>query len=278
MKRALFCPPTYFEIRDVKNPYMTGAQTINRDLAQQQWEALTQAFRDAGCQVETIEPVPDLEDMVFAANQVFVGDSPKYGKFIVPSRMRYPSRAREVPYYVEWFRSRGYKVINLDFGDDFLEGHGDLLWIANTRGESSSVFAGYGFRSSRGGVEKFADAMRKMEISVIPLELINPSFYHLDTCLTPLRAGAAMVVPEAFSADALATVKKMIPRLYEVDPDDASKFVCNGVAVNGKFITPHLTQCVARALENEGLEPVLVNTSEFEKSGGSVFCLKAFID
>src|ERR1700731_489008 len=57
MKRALFCPPTYFEIRDVKNPYMTGAQTIDRDLARQQWEALTQAFRDAGCQVETIEPV-----------------------------------------------------------------------------------------------------------------------------------------------------------------------------------------------------------------------------
>src|SRR6266571_6136008 len=171
MTRVLFCPPTYFEVRDVKNPYMHGAGTVDRELARQQWEALLQAFRNAGCQVEIIEPVPDLEDMVFAANQVFVGQSPKFGKFIVPSRMRHSSRAREVPYYVDWFQSRGYKIIKLDMGDDFLEGHGDLLWVANNDGEGSCAFAGFGFRSSRGGVQKFADAMRALEISVIPLEL-----------------------------------------------------------------------------------------------------------
>jgi N-dimethylarginine dimethylaminohydrolase len=62
----------------------------------------------AGAKVETIEPVPGLEDMVFAANQVFVGAHEGVGKFIVPSRMRHASRQREVAHYVDWFRG-GYK-------------------------------------------------------------------------------------------------------------------------------------------------------------------------
>jgi N-dimethylarginine dimethylaminohydrolase len=30
-------------------------------------------------------------------------------------------------------------------------------------------------------------------------------------------------------------------------------------------------------LRGEGLEVVIVDTSEFEKSGGSLFCMKAFL-
>jgi len=39
-----------------------------------------------------------------------------------------------------------------------------------------------------------------------------------------------------------------------------------------------LSQNLQRILAQEGLTPVLVDTSEFEKSGGSVFCMKAFIE
>jgi N-dimethylarginine dimethylaminohydrolase len=35
---------------------------------------------------------------------------------------------------------------------------------------------------------------------------------------------------------------------------------------------------VQEALAREGLEPVLLDTSEFLKSGGSVCCLKLFFD
>jgi N-dimethylarginine dimethylaminohydrolase len=30
-------------------------------------------------------------------------------------------------------------------------------------------------------------------------------------------------------------------------------------------------------LRQESLSPVVINTSEFEKSGGSLFCMKAFL-
>src|SRR5258708_37147881 len=99
--------------------------------------------------------------MVFAANQVFTGSKDGYGKFVVPSRMVYDSRQREVPFYVEWFRARDYQVIDLDFGADYLEGHGDLLWHP----DGSRVYAGYGFRSALSFGLKFAEAMAKMGIA-----------------------------------------------------------------------------------------------------------------
>jgi N-dimethylarginine dimethylaminohydrolase len=274
INRALFCPPTYFEIRDVKNPFMRGAEPVDAAKAQAQWKEVRRAFEEAGVATEVIPAVPDLEDMVFANNQVFVGQTEKGERFrfIVPSHMRFPSRQREVPSFVEWFRGRGCKVRELDLSNEFLEGHGDLLWHA----DGSKVWAGHGFRSSRGGVARFADAMRELEIEVFPLELVDGRFYHLDTCFAPLTAEAVLLYPGALSREALASIRAACPRVHEVDEAEALGFVCNGVAANGRFLTPRLDPGLLRALVREGLEPVVVETSEFEKSGGSVCCLKLF--
>ena len=272
--RVLFCPPTYFEVREVKNPYMRGLLPVDPMRAQHQWDTVREAFRAAGFAVELIDPVPGLEDMVFAANPVFVGHHPTHGRFVVPGRMRYVSRRAEVPHYVEWFRSRGYKVQDIELNDEFLEGHGDLLWDA----DGSRIWAAHGFRSTIGAVEKFAVAMRQMSIPVIPLQLVDEHFYHLDACFAPLRPGAVLIYPGAFSAESLASIRSHIPRVYEVGREDALKFVCNGVSANGKFLTPALTQCVGEALAREALEPIVLDTSEFLKSGGSVCCLKLFFD
>lgn len=272
--RVLFCPPTYFEVREVKNPYMRGLLQVDPVRAQHQWDGVCESFRAAGYTVELIDPVPGLEDMVFAANPVFVGHHPTGGRFVVPGRMRYVSRRAEVPHYVEWFRSRGYEVHDLELGDDFLEGHGDLLWDA----DESRIWAAHGFRSTIGGVEKFSAAMSQIGIPVIPLQLVDEHFYHLDACLAPLRPGAALVYPGAFAAESLAAIHTHIHRVYEVDREDALKFVCNGVSANGKFLTPAITHCVREAIAREGLEPVVLDTSEFLKSGGSICCLKLFFD
>src|SRR5438105_243024 len=97
--KVLFCPPTYFEVREVKNPYMRGLHQVDAVRARDQWEMVCGAFEDAGFTVECIEPVAGLEDMVFAANQVFVGKTEKQGRFIVPGRMKFVSRRKEVRYF-----------------------------------------------------------------------------------------------------------------------------------------------------------------------------------
>jgi N-dimethylarginine dimethylaminohydrolase len=266
------CPPTFFDVREPKNPYMGVA--IDRERAQQQWEQLRQVLSDSGLKVELIDPIKDLDDMVFAANQVFVGEHPRAGRFIVPSRMRYSSRQKEVPFYVEWFRRRGYRVIQLDLTDDYLEGHGDLLWHP----DRSRIWAGYGFRSTRGGVEKFTSAMAELGFPVTSLELVDKYCYHLDTCLCPLNDEAAVIYPGAFSPAALAAIRKGFQRIHEISRDEAVQFIGNGIVANGRFVTPHLTDNISRILAEEALTPVVVDTSEFEKSGGSVFCMKTFIE
>jgi N-dimethylarginine dimethylaminohydrolase len=270
-KTVLMCPPTFFDVREPKNPHMGLA--IDRVRAQQQWENLRRSLSDSGLKVELIDPVKDLDDMVFAANQVFVGDHPDVGKFIVPSRMRYPSRQKEVAFYVEWFRRRGYRVIPVDLTGEYLEGHGDLLWHP----DHSRIWAGYGFRSTRGGVERFAAAMDKLGYPVAPLELLDKHCYHLDTCFCPLSEAAVLIYPEAFSPTSLEAIRNRFQRVHQISREEVLLFVGNGIVANGRFITPRLTANIFHILAEEGLTPVVVETSEFEKSGGSVFCMTAFI-
>jgi N-dimethylarginine dimethylaminohydrolase len=272
-RQVLLCPPDHFDVVDQKNAYMKEKSPVDREKARQQWDSLRAALEHCGCQVETIDPVPGLEDMVFAANQVFVGSHKTAGNFIVPSRMVYPSRQREVPYYVEWFRRRNFKVIEIDFGDDCLEGHGDLLWHP----DRSRIYAGYGFRSTQGGVEKFAAAMRELEIPVIPLRLVDPFCYHLDTCLCPLNDEAVLVYPGAFAPESLSMLGGLWKRVHELTAEEAHKFMGNGIVAGGRYLTPYLTPHLEAILSEENLAPMILDTSEFEKSGGSLFCMKSFL-
>ena len=273
MPTVLLCPPHYFDVVDQKNPYMSRESAVDRVKARTQWETLCGVLQQNGCEVQTIDPVDGLEDMVFAANQVFVGERTGYGKFAVPSRMVYPSRHREVSFYADWFRARDYKLIELDYGDDYLEGHGDLLWHP----DGSRIYAGYGFRSTLGGVEKFAAAMSEMGIPVVSLQLVDPYCYHLDTCLCPLNNDAALIFPGAYSAEALASLHKLWKRVHLLTADEAHRFMGNGIVINGSYITPHMTPPLEAILHQEGLTPVIVDTSEFEKAGGSCFCMKTFL-
>jgi N-dimethylarginine dimethylaminohydrolase len=273
-RSVLLCPPTYFDVVDMKNPYMVGDSPVDKTKARSQWEALCRALEQAGAKVETIDPVAGLEDMVFAANQVFVGHSEKIGKFIVPSRMRYASRQREVGHYVEWFRKHGYKVIEIDFGDEYLEGHGDLLWHPG----KPRIYAGHSFRSTIGGIRHLAEAMARLNIEVVPLELVNQHCYHLDTCLCPLNEEAAIIYPGAYGTDSLDVLHRHWKRVYEITEDEALGFVGNGIVVNGHYLTPRVTPNLDRILQQEKLKPVVVDTSEYEKSGGSCFCMKCFLE
>jgi N-dimethylarginine dimethylaminohydrolase len=273
MPKVLMCPPNFFDVVDQKNVYMTRKNAVDRGKARSQWDNLCCILQRSGYEVETIDPVEGLEDMVFAANQIFAGEKSGYGKFVVPSRMFHNTRQREVPFFVDWCRQRDYQILELDLGNDYLEGHGDLLWHP----DGSRIYAGYGFRSTRGGVEKFAAAMSNMEIPVVPMHLVDPYCYHLDTCLCPLNNDAALIFPGAYSAEGLAVLHKYWRRIHLLTAEEAHRFMGNGIVVNGSYLTPYVTPQLERMLRAEGLEPVIVETTEFEKAGGSCFCMKTFL-
>ena len=273
MPKVLLCPPHYFDVVDQKNPYMTRQVPVDRVKARTQWEKLRAVLQQNGCEIETIDPVEGLEDMVFTANQAFLGEKAGYGRFVIPGRMVHESRRREVPFYTDWYRARDYRVIDLAFGDDYLEGHGDLLWHP----DGSRVYAGYGLRSTHGGVEKFSFAMSEMGIPVLPLQLVDAYCYHLDTCFCPLNNEAVLIFAGAFTGEALAAIHKHWKRVHLLEAEEAHGFMGNGIVLNGCYIVSHASPQLQASLRGEEMETLLVDTSEFEKAGGSCFCLKQFL-
>lgn len=56
-----------------------------------------------------------------------------------------------------------------------------------------------------------------------------------------------------------------------------ARFMGNGIVANRRYLTSHITTHLKSILCEEGLVPVIVESSEFGKSGGSLFCMKAFL-
>lgn len=264
--------PEYFSVSEAKNPF-SRCGSIDLPLALQQWELLRQAFQRAGLQVSVLEPQVGLEDMCFTASQVFVGMDREDRSFAIPSRMLHRSRRNEVEHFARWYSQQGYRIVDLELeGEEFLEGAGDLLWNPDWE----SIWAGFGHRSTRAAVDQFAALMESMGFEVRKLELVDPYFYHLNLCLAPLTPKSLLIYPGAFAPETLARIRSWA-HTCEVSREDALQFVCNGVSVNGYYITPRLTTRLEQILRIAGIEPMVVDLSEFQKAGGSVASLKMLL-
>lgn len=272
-QRILMCTPDHFEVVDVKNAFMEGhVGSVDRGLARAQWEALGDAFRAAGHEVLTIDGAEGCEDMVFAANQVLPGMDGDGQPYVVLSRMRFASRQMEVPHFRAWFEGHGYRILELPESVTLFEGQGDAIWHPGRL----LLWGGYGHRTS---IEAYDVLARLLEVPVVALELVHPSFYHLDTAFCALAGDAVLVFPGAFSAEGMALIRRGFRRVIEVPEREASEgFACNAHALDGRTVVIQ-RGCAetSRALEDAGFDVVPVDTGEFIKSGGSVFCMKMMV-
>ncbi len=270
-RAVLMCPPEWFDIVDVKNPFMQGQQGhVDTALARREWQAVKDAFEDIGIEVRTDAPLPGCEDMVFCANPVFTGLDSSGQRVCVLSHMRFDSRKKEVGVHAEWFRSNGYRVVPIETPGLF-EGSGDALWHPWRR----LIWGGYGFRTSK---EVYEEISNIFHAPVIPLELVDERFYHLDTCFCPLDEHSVMVFPGAFSGEGFDAIRRVFRRIIEVDESEAGKMACNATPFLGRYIVIQRgLENVNRSLRATGFQVVEVETSEFLKSGGSVFCMKSFL-
>jgi len=271
--RVLMCAPEHFDVLEVKNPFMAGqVGRVDRALARKQWEEVRAAFEAAGKPVALMDAVPGLEDMTFCANTGLVGVTPQMERVCVTSQMRHSSRKREVPAVEAWFKSQGYRIARLKDSSHAFEGAGDALWHPGKR----LLWGGYGFRSD---AEVYDDVARAFESPVVLLKLVNERFYHLDTCFCPLTSEAVLIYPSAFDGQSLELILKIFPVVLTAGESEAVRFMaCNAAVVDGKTaILQRGASGVARHMSVMGLKVIEVDTGEFMKSGGSVYCLKNFV-
>src|SRR3954452_16094978 len=196
--RILMCPPDYYGIEYEINPWMSRSRGSSPARAQEQWHALKASLERLGVSLEFMKPEPGLPDLVFTANAGLV-----FQRRFFSSRFKHDVRAKESPYFDAWFAAHGFTVEHLPEGVYF-EGAGDALFCGRT------LFAGYRIRSDVHGHHFLARALGRQ---VLPVELVNPHFYPLDTCFCPVAPGAALYYPGAFDAYGRRVIETHIPKL-----------------------------------------------------------------
>ncbi|MFJ2853782.1 dimethylargininase [Streptomyces rubiginosohelvolus] len=255
-RHYLMCRPTYFDVVYSINPWMDPAKPVDTPLAIAQWERLREVYLSLGHTVDTIDPVPSLPDMVFAANGATVVD----GRALV-ARFRDAERIAEGPAYHNWLRDNGFPELRTAAFVN--EGEGDYLLVGDW------LLAGTGFRS---GPRSHDEAQEYFGRPVIGLTLVDPDYYHLDTALTVLDEKTVAYYPAAFSLGSRSVLERLFPDALLATPADAEVFGLNATSDGYNVVLPQNATELAAQLRERGFNPIGVDLSELLKAGGSVKC------
>ena len=271
-QKVLMVLPDHFEVKYVINPHMQGnIGTIDKQGAMRQWHALKSAYTSLGIEHFSLPGEPGFPDMVFCANQTLPYSRPGTDeKGVILSNMHAEQRRGEVSFIADFFRQQSYHTQNIRTTrhSDF-EGMGDAIWHP----EHYLLWGGHGYRTD---VEVYERIGEYLDVKVIVLKLDDPDFYHLDTCFSVLSPQAVMIYPGAFTKEGLDLIKHFFDVVI-MCPEDESRelFACNAHCPDQQHVIIQrgctTTNSLLRAA---GFTPVEVDTSEFLKSGGSVFCMK----
>jgi N-dimethylarginine dimethylaminohydrolase len=256
------CAPTLYDVTYVINPWMEGnLHAASRDRAHHQWQRLHDVLAEVA-EVLLVTPEPGSPDMVFTANAGLERDGS-----VVLSSFFHPERQAEEQHFQRWFEQAGYAVTELHRTEAF-EGEGDALFSI----DGSRLWVGFGPRTLLASHTALA---RVWPVEVVSLRLIDPRFYHLDTCFAPLEDGSVLYYPGAFDQPSLAQIEAFYPHEVRIPvaEADAACFACNAVNVGNRILMNRMSPALSTILSDRGFEVTQLDLSEFLKAGGAAKCL-----
>ena len=184
--RILMCPPDYYGIEYEINPWMSRSPERSARWRSGSGNSLRDTLRRArgsgradGAAARPARPRLHRQRRADLS-------TPRSSAAGSATRSAPASRRTSTP----GSREHGFTVEHLPEGM-YYEGAGDALFCGET------LFAGYRIRSDAAAHQWLGE---KLGVRVLPLELVNPRFYHLDTCFCPLAPGEAIYFPDAFDA------------------------------------------------------------------------------
>jgi N-dimethylarginine dimethylaminohydrolase len=254
-KSVLMCRPDHFTVVYRINPWMDPELPTDTSLAVRQWQTLYDTYIQLGFDVQLIDGVAGLPDMVYAANGGFVIDGIAYG-----ASFTYPQRQPEGPAYMEWFRANGFDV---RVPEEINEGEGDFLPVKGV------ILAGTGFRSASNSHEEIARIFGR---EVVTLNLVNPSFYHLDTAIAILDDENIAYLPSAFDEAGNAKLQELFPEAILVSEEDAAVLGLNSFSDGYNVVIAARAKGFEQQLRERGYNPIGVDLSELLLGGGGVKC------
>ena len=237
---------------------MNKENAVDTAKAQKQWKSLYELYKKLNYDVQLIEPIEGLPDMVFTANGALVID----GKAMLP-RFKFPERQPETEHFRLWLESSGYQETVMPKHD--FEGEGDALVAGKY------ILAGWGFRSDRESHAELAQLYSSHK--VLSLHLVDPRFYHIDTCLTVIDDSTVAFFPPAFDEESQAKIHEIFENAVEVSEPDAKVFGLNTFSDGKNIVMSTATKKLADQYRQMGYIVHELDLSEFRKSGGGIKCL-----
>src|SRR5262249_5142006 len=250
--------PDFFEVSYRINPWMdpanwsVSAERLARG-ARLGWAQLKRTYESLGARIEVQNAQRGLPDMVFTANAAVVLDRKvMLARFLCPERQGEEAHNRV---FFAALRERGVVDTIVTPPDGlYFEGAGDGIWD-RTRGV---LWSGYGQRSSRDMQYVLADAF---QVPVVALELVDPRFYHLDTCFCLLPRGEILWHKAALAPASQALVEELAgrDRLIDATEEDAHHLAVNSVSLENDIVLCHASEPLQAQLRERGYRPHVVS-------------------
>ena len=259
----LICKPEHFDVLYKINPWMDPSVRPPKERTAAQWSGFEKALLDLGVQLHYVTQTAGQPDMVYTANAGLIK-----GATAILTTFKYKERQGEEAGFRSFFEEFGYRVVTV--GELSFEGEGDALFS-----RPEVLFGGYGFRTDRAALDKVGEIFN-LKI-VVPCELVDPRFYHLDTCFAPVSESSAIFFPEAFTKQSIKAMEREI-ELLPIPSEDALRFACNCVVVGDHIVLPSKCGATEAILKSKGRTPHPVEIDEFFKGGGATKCLSLRLD
>ena len=279
MIRLCIKPTTFsiLPIQDKQNPYIDIHYKLNQKKLLKDHLRLEKAFESSiTYTIKNPEnPEDSLPDIVFTANGGLC--LPRLPKpIILLPNMKYQQRKEELPYLKAIFKDLALKTIDFP-GTEPFEGQAELKWFHGGR----KAICGYGHRSTKKTFEILNAFFKKLygahnleppELLIIPLK--SADYYHLDVAMLEFDDSKCIVHKRAFSDESVRKIKTFLGQSAVNIIDTEDSFCLNAVVDGNRLITHMLKEPLKKQLEKiTGKKIHMIDTSEFEKSGGSVRCM-----
>ena len=253
----LMCPPQWYGVDYVINPWMAGnLHRSSRDAAFAQWKALYNALRCIA-DVLLLHPEEGCPDLAFLGHGALV-----HHGVAALSSFSHSQRRGETAFLREWMEQHHFLIWETPRETAF-EGEGDVTF--NSAG--TELWAAHGSRTCRASHRHIADAWH---VPVHSLHLVDPRFFHLDTCFAPLSGGYLLYYPAAFDAVSNAAIEAAFPaeKRLPVSERDAIRLACTALNVGNRLFVGEISDALTAILEARGFAVERLPLGEFLKGGG----------
>lgn len=250
---------------------------VNKNKAYNQFMDLYNLM--AGCGLVYLLPSEgNFQDQVYVANVGSYLPHIKDENHIVLSNYTSEPRIGEELVASKFFNSMGYNTHLCPYK---WEGEADLKYLYD-----NIYIGGFGLRSSEQAYEWMEE---EFDMNVIYLEMVDDYAYHLDCSVFPLNKNKTMICTSLYHEDEIKELEKYT-EIIDINEDDTFSGITNSVRLGNMVLCASNINELKKSDEyyrleankittleqicsSEGMEPVIINLSEYLKSGALLSCM-----